>query len=257
MSLSLAAPPNFSDRQGMYGFFQDTLSYILWGYDMDIIKVILSSILSVIALFIIAKVMGHRQVAQLDFFDYIIGITIGSIAAELATELEAPWKPLIAMVIYGSVDVGLSLITRKLPRSRKYINGTPAILMNDGKLYRDNMKKAKLDLSEFLMMCREQGYFDLGDIQTAIFEHNGKLTVLPTGSSRPLTPADMNISPAAAGINTEIIMDGRVMDGNLKRMGLDLNWLDKQLKSQGYRSAEEIYLGICDKDNQLSLYAAE
>ena len=103
---------------------------------MDIIKIILTSGLSVISLFIIAKIMGHKQVAQLDFFDYISGITIGSIAAELATNLEAPWKPLIALCIYGCFSVLLSLLTHKFPRMRKFINGTPTILMNNGKLYR-------------------------------------------------------------------------------------------------------------------------
>ena len=87
--------------------------------------------------------------AQLDFFDYITGITIGSIAAEMATELEEPWKPLLAMVIYGAVTLLLSIATNKFPRMRKYLNGTPTILMDNGKLYRENLKKAKLALSEF------------------------------------------------------------------------------------------------------------
>ena len=126
---------------------------------MDIIKVILTSLLSVAALFIITKIMGHKQVAQLDFFDYVSGITIGSIGAELATNLEEPWKPLIALGIYGGVSVILSLLTHKFPKTRKYINGTPTILMNEGKIYRKNLKKAKLDLSEFMLLCREQGYF--------------------------------------------------------------------------------------------------
>ena len=107
---------------------------------MDIIKVRLIALLSVIALFIITKLMGHKQVAQLDFFDYISGITIGSITAELATDLEEPWKPLIALGIYGGVSILLSLLTHKIPKTRKYINGTPTILMNDGKLYRKNLK---------------------------------------------------------------------------------------------------------------------
>ncbi len=224
---------------------------------MDIIKVILTSFFSALILFIIAKIMGHRQVSQLDFFDYITGITIGSIAAEMATELETPWKPAIAMVVYGVISFLLNLITSKFPRTRKYINGSPAILMSNGKLYRKNMKKAKLDLSEFLMMCREEGYFDLNDIQTAVFENNGKLTVLPKSLNRPATPEDLKLNPKEDNINTEIIMDGRILEDNLKRMGLDLTWLNKQLKAQGYRNAKEIYLGLCDKDNQLSLFALQ
>lgn len=224
---------------------------------MEIVKVILTSFLSVVALFLIAKIMGHRQVAQLDFFDYITGITIGSIAAELATELETPWKPLIAMVIYGAVSIGLNLCTNKIPKLRKYINGTPIILMNNGKLYKKNMKKVKLDLGEFLMMCREQGYFDLSNIQTAIFECNGKLTVLPFSTNRPVTPADLNLNPAPDSISKEVIMDGHIIDKNLNRMGLDVNWLSKQLKEQGYSNAKKIFLGVCDNNKQLSLFVGE
>ena len=221
---------------------------------MEIIKVILTSLLSVVALFIIAKVMGHKQMAQLDFFDYITGITIGSIAAELATELETPWKPLVAMVIYGTVAFCLTIIAHKLPKTRKYINGTPTIIMNDGKLYRKNMKKAKLELSEFMVLCRQEGYFNINDIQTAIFEYNGRITILPKSEKKPLTPEDMNISTEEASIFTEVIMDGRILHENLKRLGLDLTWLDKQLKAQKYNNAKEIYLGICDDKNNLSLF---
>lgn len=224
---------------------------------MDFIKLILTSLLSVISLFLIAKIMGHKQVAQLDFFDYINGITIGSIAAELATDLETPWKPLIAMLVYGMIAVGLSLITSKFPKVRKYVNGSPTILMNDGKIYRKNMKKAKLDLSEFLTMCREQGYFDLNDIQTAIFEYNGKLTILPNSANRPVTPADMKLHTEPDYINTELIMDGRIMGENLKRMGLDLKWLEKQIKAQGFHDVKEIFLGLCDNNNNLSLFATK
>ena len=119
---------------------------------MEYIKVILTSLLSAASLFIIAKIMGHKQMAQLDFFDYITGITIGSIAAELATELESPLKPLIAMIIYGTVAYTLTIIAHKFPKTRKFINGTPTIVLDNGKLYRENMKKAKIELSEFMVL---------------------------------------------------------------------------------------------------------
>jgi len=221
---------------------------------LEFMKVILTSLLSAASLFVIAKIMGHKQMAQLDFFDYITGITIGSIAAELATELEEPIKPLIAMIIYGFVAVGLTIIAHKFPKTRKYINGTPTIVMDNGKLYRKNMKKAKLELSEFMVLCRQEGYFNLNDIETAVFEYNGRITILPKSKKRPLTPEDMNITPEKAQICTEVIMDGRILHENLKRLGLDLTWLDKQLKNQKYDSVKEIYLGICDKENNLTLF---
>lgn len=224
---------------------------------MEIIKVLLTSLLSVVALFAIAKIMGHKQMSQLDFFDYISGITIGSIAAELATELEKPLKPLIAITVYGAVAILLSKITSLFPKTRKYINGTPTILMNNGKLYRENMKKAKLDLSEFMVMCRQQGYFNLCDIQTAVFEFNGKLSILPVSKKRPANPEDLNLSPAPEYIQAEVIMDGRILDENLKRKGLDDKWLQKQLTAQGYKKPQEVFLAVCDENNQLTVFAME
>ncbi|MBR4973306.1 MAG: DUF421 domain-containing protein [Clostridia bacterium] len=221
---------------------------------MEILKLVLTSVLSAVALFIIAKIIGHKQMSQLDFFDYITGITIGSIAAELATELEKPWKPLVAMVIYGTITVVLTLLTSRFPRTRKFINGTPTIIMNNGKIYRQNMKKAKMDLSEFMVMCRQEGYFNLNDIQTAIFEYNGRLTVLPKATKRPVNPTDMNIVPLPESINTEVIMDGRILDENLRRLGLDANWLKKELECNGYKTAKEIFLGLCDDNKQLTLF---
>lgn len=221
---------------------------------MEFVKVILTAFLSAAALFVIAKILGHKQMSQLDFFDYVTGITIGSIAAELATELEKPWKPLVAMIIYGIIAAGLTFITSKIPNMRKFINGTPTIIMNKGKIYRKNMKKAKLDLSEFMVMCRQEGYFNLNDISTAVFEYNGRLTILPKATKRPINPTDMNIVPPSEAINTEVIMDGKVLEENLKRLGLDINWLNKELKCQGHKSAKEIFLAIYDNNNELTLF---
>ena len=224
---------------------------------MEIIKVSLTSLLSAGALFAIAKIMGHKQISQLDFFDYITGITIGSIAAELATELETPMQPLIAIAVYGIVAILLSKITTLFPKTRKFINGTPTILMHNGRLYRENLKKAKLDLSEFMVMCRQQGFFNLNDIQTAVFEFNGKLSILPVSRKRPVNPDDLNLAPPPEHIQTEVIMDGRVLGENLKRMELDGKWLQKQLAAQGYQKAGDVFLALCDENNQLTVFAME
>ena len=192
--------------------------------------------------------------SQLDFFDYITGITIGSIAAELATELETPLQPLISMGVYGVISVLLSKATHLLPRSRKYINGSPTILMDGGKLYRENLKKAKLDLSEFMVMCRQQGYFNLNDIQTAVFEFNGQLSILPVSSKRPANPQDLNLTLPMETIQTEVIMDGRILGENLHRIGFNEKWLEKQLRVQGYKRPDEIFLALWDEQNQLTLF---
>lgn len=218
------------------------------------IKVILTSLLSVVAIFTVTKIMGHKQVAQLDFFDYVSGITIGSIAAELATDLEAPWKFLISLGVYGIASIAFSKLGQRVAKSRKYINGTPSILMSEGKIYRENLKTAKLDLSEFLLMCREAGYFDLSEIETAVFEHNGRLTVLPKSAYRPLTPSDIGINPEVVQIGTELVMDGKIMTENLRRCGRNEIWLTKKLGESGYR-ASEVFLAIYRKnDGELQIY---
>ena len=221
---------------------------------MPVLTICLTTVGSFAVLFLSAKLIGHKQIAQLDFFDYITGITIGSIAAEMATELEEPWKPMIAMVIYSGITLALSLISSRFPRSRKYLNGTPTILMDHGKLYYENLKKARLDLSEFLVLCRQQGYFDLTTIQTAIFEYNGKLTILPVTTQRPVTPQDLDLNPDQELIFTELIMDGRILEDNLHRMGLDRTWLDKQLKQRHISSAKEVFLAVCDRNLKFVLF---
>lgn len=221
---------------------------------MELLQVAITSVVSFLVLFFLAKIMGHRQIAQLSVFDYINGITIGSIAAELATELEKPLRPLLAMVIYALLTVLLEALALKYQRLRKFISGTPSIILDNGKLYRENMKKARLDLTEFLIQCRQQGYFDLGAIQTAVYESDGRLTILPVAERRPATPEDFGVAPEKEQFFTEVIMDGRILGGNLQRMGVNETWLEKQLQVQGYHSAKEIYLGLVDGNKQLSLY---
>lgn len=221
---------------------------------MEVLSVCLTSIFSYVALFILTKMMGHKQVSQLDFFDYITGITIGSIAAEFATELEAPWKPLLAMVIYAAATLALGFAARKIPITRKVLNGTSTVIMNNGTIFREEMKKAKLDLHEFLMMCREQGYFDISSIQTAIFECNGKLTILPKSTRRPATPEDLNILPEQEVLFAEVIMDSRIIDNSLLQLGVNRDWLYKQMKAQGIKSEADVFLAVCDKNKNIHFY---
>ena len=109
-----------------------------------------------------------------------------------------------------------------------------------------------------MLLCREQGYFDLSEIQTAIFEHNGKLSILPKPSNRPATPVDLNLTVKSADIGVEVIMDGRIMGDNLSRMGLNEKWLKNQIKLQGFKNPTEIFLGIYRKgNNSLVLYPNE
>lgn len=225
---------------------------------MELLQVALTSVASVITLFLLSKLMGNKQISQLSMFDYIIGISIGSIAAEFATELENPERTLIAMVIYAGSAYLVSVVTGKSTHLRKIINGRPLILFEKGKFYLKNLKKARIDLSDFLTHCRNQGYFDLSQVQTAVFEYNGSLSILPIEKKRPLEPSDMNLNPVQQEILVNVILDGHINEENLKKTGKDMVWLEKQLKMQNYNNADEVFLGCVNTvQNTLVAYSAE
>lgn len=147
---------------------------------MEYVQVLLASLFSIVALFLITKLLGYRQMNQLSMFDYINGITIGSIAAELAASWgEEFWKWTIALVIYGLATFLLSLATDRSIKARRFIAGKPIPLYENGQLLDQNFRRAKLDLNEFLMQCRLAGYFDLSQLEAVLFESNGMLSILP------------------------------------------------------------------------------
>ncbi len=225
---------------------------------MDLLKVGLTSIASVVALFLLSKLMGNKQISQLSLFDYIIGISIGSIAAEFATELENPERTLLAMIIYALSAYLVSEITGKSTRVRKIIIGRPLILYDKGKLYRENFRKARIDISDFLTHCRGQGYFDLSQIQTAVFEFNGSISILPLEEYRPIVPRDVDLKPTQQELLINVILDRNINKENLKHTGNDITWLKNELHKQGYRNEKEIFLGAVNTvDNTLQLYPAE
>ena len=226
---------------------------------MDILKdlfhVLLTSVGSVIYLFFLTKLLGNKQMSQLSMFDYINGITIGSIAAEMATALEDDFlNPMLGMAIYTATALLISFIASRSIRARKFLIGRPLILFDNGKLYRGNLKKAGLDLNEFLTECRNSGYFNIAQLQTAIFETNGKISFLPLSTQRPVTPADMSMDPPQEMVPTNVIIDGRVLGQNLQAIGKNEQWLLNQLKQQSFPDPAQVFLATVDQNDCLSVY---
>ncbi|MGM9618840.1 MAG: DUF421 domain-containing protein [Oscillospiraceae bacterium] len=221
---------------------------------MEVLTIVLTTLLSLVAMFLLTKLMGHKQVYQMTMFDYVVGITIGSIAAELATELEKPWQPLLAMVLYAVVAFLISVVTNHSRTVRKQISGTPVVLLDNGKLYRESFRKAKMDLDDFLCACRTEGYFDLSQIQTALLEHNGRVSILPTVGTRPATPADLHVQPPQEFLMTPVIMDGEIQWDALTHLGVDETWLRRSLERKRGGKPEEVFLALCDRDRELTVY---
>lgn len=222
---------------------------------MDYIYIAVLSLGAFVTVFILSKIIGYRQMSQMSMFDYINGITIGSIAAEMATALEEDFlRPFTGMVVFGLFTFGLSLLCRKSVQIRQFVEGTPIILLNQGTIYYKNLKTAKIDVTEFLEQCRENGYFDLSKLQMVLLEGNGRMSFLPVSTERPLTPADMNLTPKQEEILVNLIMDGKIMWENLKSSGKDEKWLKKQILSKGAKRVEDVLLATCDRENNLVIY---
>lgn len=213
---------------------------------MEYVHIVLASLFSILVLFLITKLLGYRQMNQLSMFDYINGITIGSIAAELAASWGTEfWNWTIALVIYGVATFLFSFATDHSIRARRFIAGKPIPLYENGQLLDENFRRAKLDLNEFLMQCRLAGYFDLSQLEAVLFEPNGMLSILPASPYRPVTPSDLNRAVERSNLLVEIILDGKVMVENLAVTGKDRSWLDGFLVAQGC-PLEEVFLALYD-----------
>lgn len=222
---------------------------------MELLKVALTSVGSIAALFLLTKWIGNRQMSELNMFDYINGITIGSIAAEMATSLETEFtKPLLAMVIYGAATVLIDILTSKSGAVRRLFSGETILLMDNGKLYKKNFTKARLDLDEFLAQCRVKGYFDIQQIQTAVLEPNGQLSIFPRSGDRPATPNDLHLNPPPERVAVPLVADGKVMEKNLTYIGRNTEWLQNELKTAGYPETKEIFLALWNENGPIMIF---
>ena len=221
---------------------------------MEFLHLILSAVLSLVILFLLTKIMGYRQLTQLSFFDYVNGITIGSIAAEMATNLELElWKPALAMVIYALTSIIISKLTIKSIKARRFFIGVPIVLINKGNIIEENLKKVNYDINDLLTDSRAAGYFDMSEIEFAVMENTGKISFLPKPENAPATAKDVNVINESKGLFANVIIDGKIMNEHLKNIGKDEIWLQKEVKKQNL-NINEILLATVDSNDNLTAY---
>lgn len=221
----------------------------------NVFGICLRTILILIILFFITKLLGKKQISQLNLFDYIVGITIGSIAADISLDLE---KNLIAgivsLILYGIISYIIAKVTMKSVKLRRFISGVPTILMENGKIIESGLKKSKLDINDFLAEARTNGYFDLDEIDTAIMEINGSVSFLPKEKDKPSSKNDVNAKLKNTGMIANVIIDSKYMENNVKAIGKDKEWLDHELKILGYKNYNNILLATCDNNSKIIVY---
>lgn len=216
---------------------------------LDMGSIALRSLFSVITLFIISRVIGPRQISQLTFYDYIVGITIGSVAAT-AVDSGIPFSSIvISMVVFGLFTELIELLTNKSFYLRSIFSGKPTIIIYKGKIIKKAMKKHKYDISDLLQQCRLNGYFDIADIEYAIMETNGQISILPKAEQRPVVAKDVNAVGKNQQLKYSIIIDGKILTKNLLTCGKDEAWLYQKLTEQNINDLSEVLFACWNKDD--------
>ena len=221
----------------------------------ELLDVTIRAISSLITLFLITKMLGKKQVSQLSLFDYVIGISIGNFAAEMTINLESnEINGIWAVVLFGLFAYLVSYLTIKSMTMRRFFMGTPTVIIQNGKILEKNLRKVKFDINDMLEEIRSTGYFDLSQVEYALMEANGKLSILPKSEYRPLTPKDMNLNMPNEGLCANIIIDSKIMHNNLKMCKKDEKWLKKELKIKGYSDLSKILLATLDNDEKITVF---
>jgi len=214
--------------------------------------VVVRAIISFFTLLILARLLGKEQISQLTFFDYILGITIGSIASEATVDLSSrAWPHFIGLVSWAVLAYLMQYISLKWRYAAKLIEGEPVIVIMNGKILDNVLKKMKFRVSDVLELLRNQGIFDMNEVDYAILEPNGSLSVLKKPEYLPVTRQDLKIKAKPTGISTELVYDGKLIKQNLRQMNKDEKWLMNQLKKHGINDVSEAFLVLINDAGSL------
>jgi len=220
-----------------------------------ILQTALGSTISVLTLFILTRLIGKKQMSQLTFFDYVIGISIGSIAAEYAVHADVGAREgITALVVFTIFSLVVSFVSVNSYIGRKLLDGMPIILIENGKVIESGLKKTKLTVNDLLEECRQKDVFDIAGIEFAILETSGKLSVLLKSQNQPLTPGDMSVPTDYEGLCVNVIIDGKIIQEHLRTANIDENWLRGELRNQNYEDCSNILLAYLDSKGTLVVH---
>ncbi|MFY3791242.1 YetF domain-containing protein [Ureibacillus sp. MALMAid1270] len=211
--------------------------------ELNIWEMIFRSTLSFFTILVLARIIGKKQLSQLTFFHYITGITIGSIAAEISTQVKSPfWDGFVSLIWWALLTLLMSYISLKSSTARVLIDDRPTILIQNGTIIKNGMKKARLHTDELSMLLREQGVFSFDEVLYAVFETNGELSVLKKPAKSAATKQDVKADCTLPKyMPTELISDGKIVMKNLIQLNLTEEWLHHKLKKKNVNNIEDVY----------------
>ena len=220
----------------------------------ELTNVILRTLLILIIIFFLFKLMGKKQVSQMSMFDYIVGITIGSVVADISLDINKNiTSGIICLIIYCTTDILISYLSLKSINIRNFFEGKEVPLIINGKINRENMSKNKITINILQTEARLMGYFNLDEINNAILEPSGMISFEPKEKEKPATKKDIGISSNNNGLVYNLIIDGEIVKQNLEHVKKTEKWLKQQLKVYGTR-LENILLLTIDGKEKINIY---
>ena len=198
------------------------------------------------------RLIGKQQVAQLTFFDYVVGITIGSIASTISVQLnENTLASLAGMAVWTILAILIGFLNMHSIWIRKVITGEATVVIENGKLLEKNLKRIRIPIDELISELRTQGVFNISDVEFALFEPSGKLSIQKKSQKQPLTPNDLSLQSQYDGLPTNLILDGKLLEDALQSLNLSRAWLQHQLSRENLNAFEEISIAQLDTKGNL------
>lgn len=222
---------------------------------MAITELILRAALSFVVLFTLTRIMGRKEISQMTFFNFVSAIAIGSIGANLVVSPNLTiYNGVLALVSWSAFTIIMGLTNIKSKQARKVVTGKPMIVIKEGQIMEKEMGKVRLSVDSLNAMLRQQKIFSVADVQYAIFETNGKLSVMKKDEKQTASKVDVgaqNTSPSTYSIPTAVVSDGSINKKNLSKLDLDEDWLNQELEKAGITDISNVFYAEVQKDGTL------
>jgi len=223
----------------------------------DAVNVFWKTITVYVVLVILARLLGKKLLSQMTFSEFVIGITMGTIAGAFVVEqIEGVWV-LLSPAILTIVTMGLTFLNIKCITLRKLVEGEPVTVIENGKILEKKMQKTRYNLSQLEMQLREKGIFDISEVEFAVLEPHGQLSILKKSQHLPVTMKDLGKPTPYKGLATDIIMHGDVFEENLRWHNLDFGWLYNELHNRGISNIKNVTLATLQPDGSLYIDVTE
>lgn len=238
---------------------QEVITLPFWAAQADLttIQWIIRGIVGFFWLLFVTKLMGQRKIAQMTLFDFVAAITIGSIAANpLAMSASNMTGPLITIGLFGLLNIVIAAISMKYPRARRVLQEEPIVLIKDGKLLEKTMAKTRYNLDDLMAELRQNQLNSLADVEFAVLEPFGRLSVIPKANARPARPMDFGQTPPQEQMPVLLIENGDIIYDNLKEHNLTEHWLEQHLKKQGLKR-DQVFVAMLDSQGRIFISARD